>query len=111
MLTDTLPDLATEIIDVGSLTINDIARQFSVSPSTVFRWIMRGLPHGRGDRIRLAAIRRGKVWVTSRAALQRFLAALPASTPTPTTPPIRTPSRREKETTRAQQALKERYGI
>ena len=108
---DTFPDVAAEIVNGDSITVIDIARQFSVSPSTAFRWLMRGLPDGRGERIRLAAIKRGKIWLTSRAALERFLSALPASTPTHTAPPIRTPSKRERDSARAEATLKSNYGI
>ncbi len=109
-MTDILPDLASEIIAGDSITILEIARQFSVSPSTAFRWIMRGLPDEHGERTRLQAIRRGKVWLSSRAALQRFLAALPAS-PASAPPQVRTPSRRERDSARSQATLKTKYGI
>ena len=85
----------------------------AVSPSTAFRWMMRGLSDGRGKRIRLQAVRRGKIWLTSRAALERFLSALPhsQSESTPTAAPIRTPSKRERDSARAEQTLKNKYGI
>lgn len=108
---ETFPDLAAEITTGDSITVLDIARQFDVSPSTAFRWMMRGLPDGRGERIRLQGIRRGKVWLTSRAALARFLSALPQSEPSPAPPPIRTPSQRERDTARAKQALANKYRI
>jgi len=111
MLTDTLPDLAAEIIDGDTITILDIARTMGTAPSTVYRWMLRGLPDGRGGRVKLAAIRRGKVWLTSRAALRRFVGALP-TTATPTgAPPIRTPAAREREAARAKKTLREKYGI
>lgn len=71
----------------------------------------KGLPSGYGVRVKLEAIKRGKKWLTSRAAVERFFAALPASTPTPTAPPIRTPSKRERGSARAEQTLKNKYGI
>jgi hypothetical protein len=108
---DTIPDLAGEIIGGDSITVLGIARQFNVSPSTAFRWMMRGLPDGRGERIRLQALRRGKIWLTSRASLQRFLSALPASTPAPTSTPIRAPSKRQADCERARKSLSDRYGI
>lgn len=111
MLDTTLPDLAAEIIAGDAITVIDIARQFHVSPSTAFRWMMRGLPDARGERVRLQAIRRGKIWLTSRAALERFLSALPQSAPTPATPPIRTPSKRDRDSVRAKKTLNDKYGI
>lgn len=105
------PDLAAEIIAGDAITVLDIARQFNVSPSTVFRWMMRGLPDNRGERVRLQAIRRGKIWLTSRAALQRFLTSLPQSATAPAAPPIRTPARRQLDCDRAKKALHDTYGI
>jgi hypothetical protein len=89
----------------------NLARQFNVAPSTALRWILRGLPDGQGGRVRLEAVRRGKPWITSRAALERFFAALPQSTSTPPAPPIRSPARRERESARAAEALNREYGI
>jgi transposase-like protein len=105
------PDLAAEIIAGDAITINEIARQFNVSPSTAFRWLMRGLPNASGERVRLQGLRRGKVWLSSRAALQRFLSALPVSSSAPTAPAIRSPSKRERDTARAKQSLNSKYGI
>jgi hypothetical protein len=107
---DTLPDLAREIIAGDTITVLDIAKQFDVSPSTAFRWMMKGLPDSRGERLRLQALRRGKIWLTSRAALERFLSGLPHSAPAPGLT-IRTPSKRQSECARAKKSLNEKYGI
>jgi hypothetical protein len=54
-----------------------------VHPATLTRWILRGCRTAAGDRVRLRAGRVGCRWVTSREALEDFLAALsPAADPT-----------------------------
>src|SRR5947209_8242806 len=103
--------LAAEIANGDHLTLLDIARQFDVAPSTCLRWVLRGLPDGHGNRIRLQAVRRGKPWLSSRAALARFLAALPQSTTTSVTPADRTPRKREHDSARAAKILKTKHGI
>lgn len=104
-------DIINAIASGHGITLIELARQHSVDPSTVFRWVLKGLPGGAGGRIRLAAVKRGKRWLTCPVAVARFFAALPASTPTPTAPPIRTPSRRQKDSNRAKKALNAKYGI
>lgn len=103
--------VAAEITSGDSITLLDISRQFSTAPSTALRWVLRGLPDGNGGRIRLEAIRRGKPWLTSRAALQRFLSRLPQSAPSTSAAPTRTPTQRERDSARAKQQLHDTYGI
>jgi hypothetical protein len=59
--------------------------------STLVRWITAGAPAADGGRVRLAAVRVGGKWITSRAALRAFALALTAReiVPTPRTPPQR----------------------
>ena len=104
-------DLADEIASSGGITLTELAHQHRTNPSTTFRWAQKGLPSGYGVRIRLEAIKRGKKWLTSQAAVKRFFAALPASTPAPTAPPIRTPSKRERDCDRAKKQLSDKFGI
>jgi len=104
-------DIAAEIANGDAIKLLDVARQFDVNPSTVLRWLMRGLPSRNEHRVRLEGVRRGKVWLTSRAALQRFLSALPQSTLFTNSSPARSPSARERESARAQTKLKDKYGI
>ena len=110
MNTDTR-SLADEIAEGDSLKLRDIAERFGVDPSVAFRWMQRGLPDGKGGRVRLAAIRFGKGWRSSEAALRRFLAALPQGGSTPAQATIRSPSKRERDSARAQETLKNNYGI
>jgi len=73
----------------------------------VFRWINKGLPDGRGGRVFLEAVRRGKNWLTSSAAVRRFLVRLEHSAP-PLTPAIRTPAKRDRDCDRAERRLRDR---
>jgi hypothetical protein len=78
--------------------------------STIIRWITAGAPARDGRRVTLAAVRCGGKWITSRAALREFAAALtPALSDTPGTPP-RTPGQRQRATARAAREL-EKLGI
>jgi len=46
------------------------------APSTVLRWVLRGVPRpGGGDRVRLEAFRLGNRWMTSMEAFERFVVA------------------------------------
>ena len=72
-------DITTE----SAIHLNEVAR--CVPPgrggkkthvSTVLRWIQRGARGPGGDRIHLEAVRVGGKWVTTREALQRFIARL-----------------------------------
>jgi hypothetical protein len=103
--------LPTEIAHGDQIALVTNSREFGVAPSTCLRWVLRGLPDGHGGRIRLEAVRRGKPWLPSRAALARFLGALPQSTATQQTPQVRTPAQREQASAQAKQNLKAKYGI
>ena len=107
----TSPSLASEIAAGNVLKLRNLADRFDVDPSVAFRWMQRGLPDGKGGRVRLEAIKRGKCWVTSEAAIKRFFAGLPQSAPTSAAPPIRTPTKREGDSARAEATLRDKYGI
>ena len=69
--------------------------------STLLRWIMYGAAGRDGQRVRLAAIRCGGRWLTSRAAIREFCERLTArieDLPPPMTP---TCKRRDDERTAA----------
>jgi hypothetical protein len=63
------------------LTTSELARRQNTAPSTVCRWIDKRLPDGRGGRVFLEAVRRGKTWLTSSAAVRRFFERLEHSSP------------------------------
>jgi hypothetical protein len=73
--------------------------------STVYRWVLRGVPGPDGRRIKLEATRLGRAWVTSRQALARFAAALtPKLDDEPLAMP-RSPQARRKASERAAKQL------
>jgi hypothetical protein len=104
-------DLATDIANGNGITLAELARKHGMNPSTCFRWVCKGLPGSNGLRVRLAAVRRGKKWLTSAAAVKQFFGALPTSTQVAAAPPIRTPSQRERDTARAREPLQKQYRI
>lgn len=104
-------NLAEEIAAGNGITVPQVAHQQRANPSTIFRWVQKGLPDGKGNRVRLEAIRRGKAWYTSRSAVARFFARLPQSQNTSTAAPVRTPSQRERDSARAAKLLRDNYAI
>jgi hypothetical protein len=79
----------------------------SVAPSTVFRWVTKGLRTTAGRVVRLEAARVGGRWLTSNPALARFVAALTKDavpTESPLTPPCN-PSARHRASRNAGAAL------
>ena len=76
MFDQALSHVAAEIAAGTGLSMGTIARRIGVSPATASRWVSRGLPDRRGGRCRLEAIRRGRVFFTSEAALARFFDGL-----------------------------------
>lgn len=76
--------------------------------STLWRWVLKGAKAPDGSTVRLEAIRRPGVWMTSAEALDRFFQRLTpsfASEPAP-----RTLTQREKASARASREL-EKAGI
>ena len=80
-----------------------------VSPSTVWRWIRRGVRIEGGGVVRLEAVRLSGRWLTSREAIGRFAAA---QTPVGSaeTPAPRTTGQRRRAAERAGDAL-EKMGL
>jgi hypothetical protein len=74
--------------------------------STILRWILRGAPAPDGRRVKLDAVRCGAKWVTSRAALREFAAALTPAIETPRSLP-RTLGQRQRASERAAKLLNE----
>jgi hypothetical protein len=65
-------DLSTE----RSLTLDEATKPAKVSFTTLWRWVVRGIPTRDGGRVRLRAMKLGRRWVTSYEALEEFAAAL-----------------------------------
>src|SRR5262245_25487625 len=81
------------------------------APSTVFRWLTRGVRLPGGQILRLEGLRLADRWLTTCEAVQRFLVAqheahgLHASNPGPTPP--RTPAQRQRAAERAAARLED----
>jgi hypothetical protein len=76
----------SEVLGGDALTLAAAARTLpphrgkSTSPRTLWRWHMKGVQTGE-RRVHLELARVGTMWVTSRAALARFLTALTPALP------------------------------
>lgn len=81
MTTKVKNDLPGEVGGGDVLGLGDLAERFGVRIGTCFRWVVEGLPAADGGRAYLGAIKRGKTWITSGAAVTRFFAELPRSGP------------------------------
>lgn len=104
MSTATYPEskIATEIAGGDVLGTAQLARKITsptspggIAPSTVVRWIRRGLPMPGGKRNRLEAVLRGKTYLTSMAAYRRFLSRMERHHPD-SAPEVRTPTQRQR---------------
>jgi len=76
-------------------------------PATLTRWIQTGVRALDGRRVKLEAVRVGCRWLTSEPALRRFSEALQSM---PADSPLRSPTTRQKASTRAAAELK-RMGV
>ena len=109
------PQVLTEIQSGQGLALSAAGRLFpahrgtgSVDPSTVFRWVIRGSKSSDGRIVKLEAVRVGGRWLTSQAALTRFVAALSASVESPPHQlPCRTPTERTRASAAAGRKLRE----
>jgi hypothetical protein len=109
------PQVVTEILNGDALTLAAGARTLpphrgeSVAPSTLWRWHRKGVKTPDGRRVHLEMARVGGKWVTSRAALARFISASTPGIPTDNAPPprSRTAKRRQSDAERAGRALEQ----
>jgi hypothetical protein len=112
--TITTPTVLSEIRQHGGLKLSAVGRMFpasrgtgTVNPATVWRWARIGATTPNGDRVRLEVVRVGMSYVTSQAALDRFVASLTdASMPAPAPKPA--PARNESTRRKASAAAGKR---
>jgi hypothetical protein len=113
---DAVPQVLAEIQAGDGLSLSAAGRMFpghrggaSVDPSTVFRWVTKGTRTTAAQAVKLEAVRVGGRWLTSRAAVARFVSALTtAADPAATfTPPTRTAATRSRQSERAAAKLRE----
>jgi hypothetical protein len=106
------PAVARELLDGLGVSFSQAARLIPpgrggrpTSPATLWRWARAGCRGADGQRVRLEVTRVGCRWLTSRPALERFLARLNGRQPSPPASPPQ-PSgqaaRRQAEVARAQ---------
>jgi hypothetical protein len=113
----TTPDFAAEVAAGGGLSLGQAARKFPpyrgdrpVNPSTIWRWIIDGIRRFDGKVIKLEATRVAGRWLTSQAALERFLRAQTPASETEPAPVPRTPRQRTRAADRAAREL-DKIGI
>jgi hypothetical protein len=95
-----IPQVLNEIQAGEGLSLSAAGRLFpghrggkSVDPSTIFRWLTKGLKTPDARVVKLEAVRVGGRWLSSKGAVARFVSALTAAASpnaTPTTFTIRT---------------------
>jgi hypothetical protein len=102
------PQVLTEIVAGDALGLSAAARVFPghrgagrTSATTVWRWIRTGSRTSDGRVVKLEAARLGTRWLTSKAALTRYMTAL---TPVTLASPSPTPTRTEAQRTRRYEA-------
>jgi hypothetical protein len=117
-----MPDTATvisEILAGDALTLSAAARKLvphrgrGVAPSTLWRWYAQGIRTPDGRRVHLEMARVGGKWLTSQAALARFIGASTPAIPTDTAPAPspRTARQRAGAAERAGRTLEAEYGF
>lgn len=116
VVSEALPQVLAEIQTGDGLSLSAAGRLFpghrangTVDPSTVVRWLTKGMRTGDGRVVKLDAVRVGGRWLTSRGAVARFVAALTAAadpTSAATTPTPRTPAARNRASEKAAESLK-----
>lgn len=107
----TLP-VISEILAGGGLSLPQAARLFPparrdrpVNASTIFRWIKSGVTLPNGSILRLEGARLSGRWLTSHAAVERFIQGQTPVLASDPPPAPRTPTQRNRGAERAVAAL------
>jgi hypothetical protein len=101
------------MIDITSpdlIPLEEAASVVKVHFTSVYRWVLRGVPGPDGQRVRLAAVKLAGRWLTTRAALQEFAERTTPRFDEETLPAPRSPGRRQRASERAAAELA-RIGI
>lgn len=98
-MADSTPSVLAEIIAGDALGLSAAARSLPAhrgdgpaAPSTIWRWILRGNRTIDGRVVKLEAARLGSRWLTSKAAITRFMEALTPPVTSDTAPSATTPT-------------------
>ncbi|OAI40492.1 hypothetical protein AYO40_00735 [Planctomycetaceae bacterium SCGC AG-212-D15] len=113
------PDVIAEIADGQGMSLKDIAKLLPSSRagkpahfSSILRWVVNGVKVPGVGRVKLEAARLGGKWVTTKAALMRFMAAqTPNLEELKQLPKIRTPAQRQRAAEEAGRRLDEWFGL
>ena len=82
-----------------------------VHKTCLWRWATEGSKASGGRTVHLEAARVGGRLVTTLQALERYMARLSGDVVVDAPPPVRGPTRRERESATAQRRLKEKYRV
>jgi len=82
-----------------------VAKRFGTHVSTVLRWHLKGTKSPNGEVVHLEARRVGRAWWSSWPAVQRFSDRLTPDVDRQLKLIPRTPTRRQRDNTRAREAL------
>lgn len=111
------PEIAAEVSAGLGLSLVEAAHRVpayrpgkATHAATIWRWVLTGIRLPDGSRLHLEACRLGGRWLTSEAAISRFIAAQTPATSTAPTPPVHTPRQRQRSATKASERL-DRIGI
>ena len=115
----TLEQLISEILSGDGLTLSQAAHKLvphrgsSVAPSTIWRWYQSGVVTPSGQRVHLELARVGAKWMTSVAAMSRFIAASTPAAPTDHIPssPTPTATKRQRDADCARKMLETNHGF
>ncbi len=95
-----LPLIGVALLDEKRLSLTEAARRLNVSPSTCWRWAMRGVRN-----VKLETQVWGSKRYTTEAALERFSERCTQAANGESAPHARTPRRREHDIDRAEREL------
>jgi hypothetical protein len=101
-------DVCQRILSETVRRIEEVAKSRGTHFSTIYRWLLRGIPGPDGKRIRLEGCRLGSKWVTSDEAVIRFSAAL---TPNVNGEPAQAPRSASKRQRASERAGKQLEGM
>ena len=99
--------VAADIASGDQVSVADISRQFEVNPSPQACDGSCGPPRRSWWTRALQQFAEANAGLVRGAALERFLSALPQSVTTS----VRTPTKRERDSARARETLKNKYAI
>lgn len=88
-----------EIRATRGLKLSEVGKLFpasrgdgAVNPATVWRWAHEGAKTPSGARVKLEVVKVGMSWLTSQAAVDRFITALTAASIPGPAPIVKTPN-------------------